>query len=204
MIALAALLLVQSAGAATPSAPGQAEAQAGAAAVRTALRACDKWLLEPATWAGSSASFVGKAGLDGTGMTRVVTVPDVAMPPPGLRADLRHWRIPAGRGSLFVSVSETRPFCHLAGGAPYDMQPAVQAMLADPAFDKAWIREREQDRDGLRSGFYRYRADLRLTMGVTRAVAAGGPTDRVQFLATAQYDAAPEAAAPRQKPETGN
>lgn len=206
MIALAALLLIQSAGAATSPSPNPAETVAAAAAVRTAMQACDKWLLEPPTWAGDTAAFVTRAGLGGAGLTRVVSVPDVAMPPPNLRADLRHWRVPAGRGSLFVTTSETRPFCHVAGGAPFDLLPASQAFLSDAAFDKGWTKLQEQDRDGMRSGFYRSRTDPRLTLAVTRAAEPGGRTDRVQLLATAIYDAQPAPASTPSptKPETGN
>jgi hypothetical protein len=210
VIALAALLLIQSAGAAVPSAPGGVRPDASAGpGIRTAMRACEQWLLEPATWAGDSAGFVQKAGLAGSGMSRVVSVPDVALPPPSLRDDQRHWRVPVGEGGVFVTTSQTRPFCHLAGGGPFDMQPAIQTYLASAAFTKAWAPDQEQDRDGLRSSFYRYRADPRLTMGITRAVAAGGPTDRVQLLVTAQYETArgnqgQNGAAPGAKRETGN
>jgi len=167
---------------ATAPVPVQARGQGAVAAVDTAIAACERWLLEPASWNGDIAAF-GRA----QGLRSQATVPSVALPPPAMRVSLHHWRVPLGEGGVYVTTSDRLPVCHLSGGGPFDMQPAIVALRRAPDFARRWQRTGGGREGGMVSERFVSTVDPQLSMTLSHAVAAGGRTDRVQFLATASY-----------------
>jgi hypothetical protein len=167
---------------ATAPAPAQVRGQGIAVAVDTGIAACERWLLEPASWSDDIASF-GRA----QGLQPQASVPSVALPPPSMRVALHHWRVPLGEGGVYVTASHRLPACHLSGGGPFDMQPAIVALRRSPGFTRRWKRTGGGREGDMVSERFVSTVDPGLSMTLSHAAAAGGRTDRVQFLATASY-----------------
>ncbi|MDP1027526.1 hypothetical protein Q5H91_09905 [Sphingomonas sp. KR1UV-12] len=176
MIGTAALLL------AIAPVAGQADAGSNVAAIDRAVAACERWLLDPASWSDDIAAFGRAEGLEPQDR-----VPDVALPPPAMRMALHYWRVPVGKGGIYVTTSDRLPFCHLSGGGPADLQPAVAAAVGTPAFARHWRQTGTGERAGMTSWRFVSTADPAMTMTLSSPASAGGPTDRVQLLATIQY-----------------
>ncbi len=154
-----------------------------AAAIDTAVATCERWLLDPESWAGDIPAF-GR----GTVLQPEAAVPDVALPPPSMRVGQHHWRVPIRDGGMLVTTSDRLPFCHIAGGGPFDLQPSVDALLRSPAWNGRWKPVGTATRrDEMTSRQFVSNRDPKLTMTLSYAAAAGGRTDRVQLIATAQY-----------------
>jgi hypothetical protein len=153
----------------------------------TAVAACESWILKPATWADHIDEFPKRAGL-AESLQPQATVPDVALPPPPLRQAMHSWRVPVGSGGFFLTVSDVQPFCHIVGGGPDDLQPGAEAGLKSMLSENRWQRTKDSRQGDLISTMLVNTHFKRFTMIVTRAVTAGQRTDRVQVLATAQYD----------------
>jgi hypothetical protein len=167
---------------ATAPTPAQVDGPAIAAAADKAVAACERWLLEPGSWADDIAAF-GRA----QGLEPQKTVPSIALPPPAMRVALHHWRVPLGEGGVYVTTSDRLPVCHLSGGGPFDMQPAVVAMRRSPAFGRRWQRTGGNHDGDMVGARLVSTVDPKMSMILSHAAAAGGRTDRVQFLATVSY-----------------
>ena len=168
---------------------GPAEASPVSTAVETAVAACEQWLLEPKTWVDGIAEFPRSAGLLGQGLRQVPSVPDAALPPPGLRTSLHFWHVAVNSGGgLYVTVSDRQPMCHVVGGGPEDFQPQVSTLLGGRAFLTRWKLVEDTKRDGIRSARYQNKQSQRLGMIVSHAATAGGGLDRPQLIITAQYE----------------
>lgn len=152
-----------------------------------AVRGCEEWLLNPASWTDGTGPFVEAVGL-GSQMGLVDSVADASLPPVPLREANRYWRINATRSAGYVLVvSDRLPMCHITGGGTSDLQPVVEAVLASPGFLKRWEVVGSQARGELVSTQLRNREDPRLGMVVSRARLTGQRQDRVQVIATATY-----------------
>ncbi len=173
---LAAAAWIAMAGATAP-----AEA-APVAAIDRAAAACERWLLDPASWSDDITGFGQSRGLEPQ-----ASVPDVALPPATLRVALHHWRVPIGGGGIYVTTSDRVPMCHLSGGGPFDLQPAIAALLGSPQWQARWKPAGDTRRGDMRTRRFVAAGDPDLTMTLSYAAAAGGRTDRVQLLATFQY-----------------
>jgi hypothetical protein len=153
----------------------------------TAVSACESWILDPATWADHIDEFPKRAGLADK-LQPQNGVPDVALPPQPLRRALHSWRIPVGSGGFFLTVSDQLPFCHISGGGPDDFKPGTEAGLKGMLAANRWLKTKESRQDDLLSTELVSAKSKKLTMVVTRAASSGQRTDRVQVLATAQFN----------------
>lgn len=152
-----------------------------------AIRGCEEWVLNPASWASGTAPFIRTVGL-GEVMGQVDTIPDVAQPPLSMRQNNHYWRINSTLAAgYFLVVSDTLPMCHITGGGQDDLQPIVEGVLASPAFTERWEKVDERTQDDLVSTRYQSRKHSDFGIIVSRAVKPGQPTDRVQVLATASF-----------------
>ena len=153
-----------------------------------ALRGCEEWVLNPASWAGGTAPFIRAVGLGET-MGEVSTIPDVAQPPATMRRNNHYWRINSTVGAgFFLVVSDTLPMCHITGGGQDDFQPVIEGVLASPEFTSRWEKVEERSQGELVSTRYRSREDPKFGIVISRANKPGQRTDRVQILATASFD----------------
>jgi len=168
------------------SAPAQAQStlERGFAG---ALRGCEEWVLNPASWAEGTGPFVKAVGL-GDEMALVDRVEEVNLPPQQLRKGNRYWRINSSQGAGYVLVvSDQLPMCQITGGGNTDLEPAVEAVLASPEFASQWERITDTSKGEMVSTEYRSREDSRFSIVISRAKEAGMRLDRVQMLATATY-----------------
>lgn len=154
-----------------------------------ALRGCEEWVLNPASWAEGIGPFVSTVGL-GEKMGLVETVNEAALPPAELRVANHYWRInsTANAGYILV-VSDQLPMCHITGGGNSDLQPVVEAVLASSEFQSRWEEVRDNWGDDMVSTVYRSHEEPSFKMIVSRAKEPGQRLDRVQVLATATFDA---------------
>ncbi len=153
-----------------------------------ALRGCEEWVLNPASWSNGLAPFVAAVGLGDT-MGLVDQVDPATLPPPSLRAANHYWRINSTKDAGFILVvSDQLPMCHITGGGAADLQPVVESVLSSSAFSSRWKLVKESAREGMKSSEFRSIEEPAFSVVVSRAVKAGERTDRVQVLATAMYD----------------
>ncbi|MBN8818982.1 MAG: hypothetical protein J0I80_09740 [Sphingomonas sp.] len=153
-----------------------------------ALRGCENWVLEPASWADGATSFVEKLGL-GDKAGWVTSVPEATLPPAQLRKGNHYLRINSTPNAGFVVVvSDRLPFCHITGGGNIDLQPVIETVLTSETFKERWKDAGSKIRDDMISTTFRYRNDLKFDLMISRARKVGGRLDRVQVLATAQYN----------------
>lgn len=153
-----------------------------------ALRGCETWVLQPASWSEGLAPFIAAVGLGDT-ISLVDRIAQEALPPEPLRVANHYWRINSAPDAGYILVvSDRLPMCHITGGGSVDLQPVTEAILASPAFQARWTPIAEKSEGDLLSSRFRNREDPALTITVSRAQTAGQRTDRVQLLATATYD----------------
>ncbi|WP_162935637.1 hypothetical protein [Tsuneonella amylolytica] len=153
-----------------------------------ALRGCEEWLLNPASWVEGTDPFAKTVGL-GPQMGLVDRVEEVSLPPVQLRLANHYWRINSAPNAGYVLVvSDQLPMCHITGGGGVDLQPSVESVLSSADFNKRWQPETSSGKDGMASTVFRNREDPALAMTVSRADKSGERLDRVQVLATAIYD----------------
>ena len=152
-----------------------------------AVKACEAWILNPATWADQIDQFPNNAGLTGR-LEPQSNLPDIVLPPPHLRQAMHSWRVPVGAGGYFVTVSDILPFCHIAGGGPDDFEPGAEAELQSIVNSNRWSKIKDLRQGDMLSTEFMNTSDKNLTMIVSRAASARQRTDRVQVLATAQYE----------------
>ena len=153
-----------------------------------ALRGCEEWVLNPASWAEGPGQFIETVGL-GQQMGLVEQVDEVNLPPEQLRRGNLFWRINSTPNAGFVLVvSAELPMCHITGGGGVDLQPSIEAVLASPDFRERWEAGETTARAGMATTVFRNREEPALSMTLSRAEDAGERLDRVQVLATAMYD----------------
>lgn len=152
------------------------------AAIDTAVASCERWLLEPESWADDIAGFDR-----GTILKPATSIPDILLPPPTARVAMHHWRVPLTDGGVFVTTSDRLPICHVAGGGQGDLQPSVTALFQSPDWNRRWKAANTKRRGEMTSQQFVSLRDPKLTMTLSYATAPGGRTDRVQLIATAQY-----------------
>ncbi|PKP98019.1 MAG: hypothetical protein CVT74_12275 [Alphaproteobacteria bacterium HGW-Alphaproteobacteria-13] len=150
-----------------------------------ALRGCEEWILNPASWAQGLAPFVAAVGL-GDKMGLVDRVDDVNLPPSDLRRGNHYWRINSTESAGYVLVvSDQLPMCHITGGGGADLQPAIEAVIASPDFTGHWEAEADLSKGDMASTRFRNREEPSLSIVISRAKAPEQRLDRVQLLATA-------------------
>lgn len=153
------------------------------------LRGCEEWLLNPASWANGTDSFVKAVGL-GEQMALVEKVEEVNLPAEPMRRANHYWRINSTpiAGYILV-VSDQMPMCHITGGGGTDLQPSVESVLSSSDFNARWERRTGSSKGRLNSTVFRSRKDPALTITISRAKLPGQSLNRVQVLATASYQA---------------
>jgi len=167
------------------SAQAQSNLESGFAG---ALRGCEEWVLEPASWTDGTAPFVKAVGL-GDQMGLVDRVDEVNLPPEQLRQGNHFWRINSSPGAGYVLVvSDQLPMCHITGGGNADLEPAVETVLTSAGFRGRWEQLKHVSKGDMASTQFRNRDDPRLSIIISRAKHAGERLDRVQVIATATYD----------------
>ena len=152
-----------------------------------ALRGCEEWLLNPASWAEGTGPFVRAVGL-GSQMGLVDRVEDVNLPPATLRRANHYWRINSTPNAGYVLVvSDQLPMCHITGGGGVDLQPSIKSVLSSPDFNRRWQSEKSAGKGPMTTTVFRNRQDPSLSITISRADKSGERLDRVQVLATAIY-----------------
>ena len=152
-----------------------------------ALRGCEEWVLNPASWSDGPAPFLATVGL-GDRMGLVEAIAEVQLPPEELRIANHYWRInsTANAGYALV-VSDTLPMCHITGGGGADLQPVVEAVIASDTFKSRWRKLDESLHDDMISTRFVNVEEPAFEMTISRAATPGLRQDRVQVLATALY-----------------
>lgn len=178
------LLILAAAAAASSVAPGQEALETG---LSGALRGCEEWVLNPASWATGLKPFVDKVALEGR-IGLVDHVDEVNLPPKSLRRGSHFWRINATETAGYILVvSDQLPMCHITGGGAADLQPVAEAVIASAEFGRSWEKLESEGREDMVSTRFRNRTEPALELILSRARFAGGARDRVQLIATALY-----------------
>ena len=169
----------------SPPAAAQSELELG---FEGALRGCENWVLEPASWAEGLGPFVSQLGL-GDKAGWVNSVNEAALPPPQMRDANHYLRINSTSNAGFILVvSDRAPFCHITGGGGVDLQPTIETVLAGDTFKDRWEEVKSEGSGDIVSTSFRSRTDPKFELLISRARKAGDRLDRVQVLASAQYD----------------
>ena len=178
-----ALLILAGAALAAP-----AQAQDVGAGFAGAVRGCEAWVLEPATWSDGIDPFLAKMGL-GLSAGLVDAAPEAALPPKDLRTGNHFWRINSTeQDGYFLVVSDQLPMCHITGGGAHDMQPAVEQVLASTEFTDRWKQLKSSHQDDMVSTEFLNVEEPAFKLVVSRSDKPGARTDRVQVLATAIFE----------------
>lgn len=152
-----------------------------------ALRGCEEWLLNPASWADGPEPFVKAVGL-GNQMGLVERVDEVNLPPKQMRRAMHYWRINSTSTAGYVLVvSDQLPMCHITGGGGTDLQPSVESVLSSRAFSQRWEQQETSSKSGMTMTTFHNRKDPALSIVISRAKLPAQRLDRVQVLATATY-----------------
>jgi hypothetical protein len=168
----------------TPSAHAEPNLEKGFDA---ALRGCEEWLLNPASWAEGTGPFIAAVGL-GDQMRLVERVAEANLPPPAMRRANQYWRINSTPVAGYVLiVSDQLPMCHVTGGGGSDLQPSVERVLSSTAFRRRWEQQRTSRKGGMTTATFRNRRDSALSIIISRAREPGQRMNRVQVVATATY-----------------
>jgi hypothetical protein len=152
-----------------------------------ALRGCEEWILNPASWAEGTGPFIEAVGL-GEQMGHVDRVEEVNLPPPQFRRANHYWRINSTPNAGYVLVvSDQLPMCHITGGG-VDLQPSIQSVLASDDFNRRWQSDKTTVKNGMATTVFRNREEPALSITISRAEKVDQRLDRVQVLATAVYE----------------
>lgn len=150
-----------------------------------AVRGCEEWVLNPASWIDGTDPFISAVGL-GDMMALVETVEEVALPPEPLRLANHYWRINSTEDAYFVLVvSDRLPMCHITGSGDTDLQPVVKAVLASSDFQNQWEQIEESSTVEMETSVFLNREHPSFQIVISRAKEPGQRLDRVQMLATA-------------------
>ncbi len=153
-----------------------------------ALRACEHWILEPASWTDGLAPFLAVVDLGGL-ISETDSLPGALLPPEEFRRGNRYFRIAAGEETGYaLVVSSDIPMCHITGGGSVDLQPTAEDTIATAAFRARWDTTSTETTGGIVTTFFRSRAEPKLTLVYSRASTADARRDRAQVIATALYD----------------
>jgi hypothetical protein len=153
-----------------------------------ALRGCEEWVLNPASWSNGATAFASSVGL-GNQMGLVSQVEAVALPPP-LRVANHFWHINSTPGAGYILVvSDRLPMCHITGGGDTDLQPTVSSVLASSAFESRWKLIKTETKGDMESSEFQNREEPAFTIVISRAKKPGERLDRVQVMATAIFKA---------------
>ena len=151
-----------------------------------ALRGCETWVLEPATWADGVAPFEAKVGL-GSSMGLVDKISDESLPPEQLRLANHYWRInSSGDTGYLLVVSDRLPICHITGGGGIDLRPAIMSTLSSPDFKDHWKLVGTHSSGGLISNEYRNHEEPKFSMMISFPDDTHWSIDKLQVIATAQ------------------
>ncbi len=152
-----------------------------------ALRGCEEWLLNPASWTEGTGPFIKAVGL-GEQMGRVDRVEEVNLPPKQMRRANQYWRINSTPTAGYVLVvSDQLPMCHITGGGGTDLQPIVQTVLSSANFNDRWQQLKTNSKGAVVTTTFRNRQEPALSIIISRSKQSGQKLDRVQVLATATY-----------------
>lgn len=153
-----------------------------------ALRGCQEWVLNPASWVDGPEPFLFVVDL-GDRIGLVEAVSEASLPPEELRLANHFWQINSTPDAGYVLVlSDRLPMCHITGGGAVDLQPAAERVLASPEFQKRWEKTEEEIKGEMISSHYRHREHSGFILVASRARTPGQRTDRVQFIATAMIE----------------
>ncbi len=153
-----------------------------------ALRGCEQWILDPASWANDPGTFAERLGL-GNKAGWVNSVDGAALPPQDLRVANHYLRINATIDAGFILVVSDRiPFCHITGGGGSDMQPVVEAVLDSEEFRTRWQETDHQLQGDIVSSTFRSVEAPHFSIIISRAQLPDQRRDRVQVVATALYE----------------
>lgn len=153
-----------------------------------ALRGCEEWVLNPASWAEGVEPFVSTVGLGNT-MGLVESVDEAALPPREWRTSNHYWRINStAEAGYILIVSDQLPMCHITGGGGSDLQPIVEAVLASDEFQGRWEKVEDASQGDMISTRFRSREEPAFSMVLSRAKEVGQRLDRVQVLASATFE----------------
>ena len=152
-----------------------------------AIRGCETWVLDPASWVDGTRAFESKVGL-GSMMGSVDKVAEASLPPPAMRRANHFWRINASADTGYVLVvSDQLPICHITGGGRTDIRPAVAAALTTPEFLQHWTKTGEHVANGLVSTEFGSVVDPKFSIIISHPNDSSWSLDRLQIIATAQY-----------------
>jgi hypothetical protein len=153
-----------------------------------ALRGCEEWVLNPASWANGTEPFLKTVNLGAT-IAPVAQIEDVQQPPEDMRVANHYWRINSTPSAGYtLVVSDRLPMCHITGGGEADLQPVVEAVLDSRDFERNWKAVGGGIQGEMRTTSFESRTAAGLVIHISRATSAGGRRDRVQMLATATYN----------------
>ena len=177
------------------TAPVLAEDEEGPALLRQALegalRGCEAWVLEPASWSDGVEPFLAVIGLT-EHVRETFSLPDAFLPPPSLRRANRYWRIDAGQENGYaLVVSEGIPMCHIAGGGGEDLQPVAEIVITAANFRSRWDKVSEERTNDMVSTLFRSRDDKAFTLLFSRAATPDARRDRPQVVVTGFYSLTP-------------
>ncbi|RXR29227.1 hypothetical protein [Sphingobium fluviale] len=165
----------------------QAETGQLQTAMSDGVHACQKWILDPKSWAEDNQSFAYKIGL-GDKLIAIGGLPIGVLPTELMSQATNFWRLNGGNGNgIFVVASNINPVCNVAGGGPSDLQPAAESIVSDFKQGKEWKEVDVKSEADMTSSNFVNKADNNAEMVISRATKAGGRTDRVQFLTTVFY-----------------
>lgn len=153
-----------------------------------AIRGCEEWVLNPASWSDGVEPFIATVGL-GNRMGLVESVNEASLPPKELRAANHYWRINSTEGAGYVLVvSDQLPMCHITGGGNSDLQPLIEVVLNGEEFQSRWEKLEDNARGDMVSTTYQNREEPAFSIVVSRANTPGQRLDRVQVVATAMFN----------------
>ncbi len=153
------------------SVPARAQSELGDG-FAGALRGCEEWILNPASWTDGPEPFLSAVGLGGK-MGLVDRVEDINLPPKNLRRGNYYWRINSAMNAGYILVvSDQIPMCHITGGGSTDLQPVVESELSSPDLARRWELLKTVSKSGMNSTTYRSREEKSLSIVISRAKGA--------------------------------
>ena len=153
-----------------------------------ALRGCEEWVLNPASWLDGAGPFMETVGL-GTQLSLVDRVEEANLPPVELRRANYYWRINSAPDAGYVLVvSDELPMCHITGGGSLDLRESVENVLSSAEFNERWQIETLGNEGGISTTVFRNREVPAMTITISRANRPGERLDEVQVVATAIYE----------------
>lgn len=139
-----------------------------------ALRGCEEWVLNPASWAEGPGPFIATVGLGNT-MGLVNSVEQANLPPKELRVANHFWRINSTMDSGYILVvSSQLPICHITGGGNVDLQPDIERVLTSDDFRSHWKEAESRLDNGMVSTSYANVEEPSFSIVISRAMKRAG------------------------------